>query len=325
VKVQPAIHSSSYKREKCGVYFLADDSASEWTIALLNSLYAYASDCNIWCIPFSDKIKGLKRLGTQFGFRIYDDRSLFELDNIGRSLLPDMGKMAGTFRKLAAFWGPLEHFVYLDADVVILDDVQPLLTTLLTTDYDLLYAHSDLNMAYKPGPFRERMVRDYQTHGFVTGAWASTVGQCSLEEIQAFSAEVAPDVESFAPTLEQPFVNYCLDRKHVRMASFASASAHQIYWNWPGQTERLRVSVVDKSRVHVHSDSGQFVSGVHWAGYSLDLRMPHYGIYRHFRLRSSTRLERLKWHVKKLVRPLAQRLHLRPMAGKLLAHFRRLP
>jgi hypothetical protein len=308
------------------VYFLADDFASEWAIALLNSLDTYAPTCSIWCIPFSEEITVLKRLASKFRFRIYGERSLLELDSIGRSLFPKhySGRMAGTFRKFAAFWGPLKHFVYFDADIVILDDVQPLFTTLLTADYDLLYAHSDLNKAYKPGPFRERMVREYQTHGFNTGAWASTRGQLNLAEIRAFSVEVAPNVDSFTPHLEQPFFNYCLDRKRTRMQSFASASEHRIYWNWPGWPERLHVSAPDKSPIQVYTDRCQFVSGMHWAGYSLDPRMPHYHIYRHFRLLSSTRFERLKWHVRKWVRTFRRRLHLRRTVGKLLIPFRRL-
>ena len=163
----------------------------------------------------------------------------------------------------------------------------------LTTNHDLLYAHADLDMAYKPGAFRERMVHDYQTHGFVTGVWASTAGQLSLAQIRTLAAEVAPDVGSFAPTWEQPFVNYCIDRKRTRMRSFASASERTIYWNWPGQIERLHVSGLDESRIQVRADGGQLVSGVHWAGFTLDPQMPHYDIYRHFRLRSSSRIERL--------------------------------
>jgi hypothetical protein len=280
------------------VYFLADDFASEWTIALLKSLHAYAPMCRVWCIPFSEEISGLKHLAARFGFGIYDDTSLLELDNIAHSLLPDIGKMAGTFRKMAAFWGPLEWFLYLDADVIILDDVEPLLTTLLSTNYDLLYAHADLEMAYKPGPFRERMVREYQTHGFVTGVWASKRSQLNLAEIREFSAEVVPDLGSFAPTLEQPFVNYCLDRKRISMRSFASASADKIYWNWPGQSERLHVTALPKSRIQVHTEYRQIVSGMHWAGFTLGRRMPHYHIYRHFRFCSSTRFERFKWNVR---------------------------
>jgi hypothetical protein len=306
------------------MYFLADDFASEWTIAMLNSIHAYAPMCSIWCIPFSEEIRSLKRLASQFGFGIYHDRSLFELDNIAHSLLPRIGRMAGTFRKLAAFWGPLEHFIYLDADTVILGDMLPLFTTLLTTNYDLLYAHSDLNMVYKPGAFRERMVRHYQTHGFVTGVWASIRGQLSLTEIRMFSAEVAPEVDSFASTWEQAFVNYCIDRKHTRMCSFASASEHKIYWNWPGQAERLHVSALDESRIRVHASRHQLVSGMHWAGFSLDPQMPHYKIYQHFRLRSSTRVERVKWDVKRWVRILARRLRLLAIGERLLARSRRL-
>jgi len=306
--VEATINSLDYKRGVSGIYFLADDFVAESSIALLNSLRAYAPTCMTWCIPFSGEISVIKRLATTFGFRIYDDRSLFELDNIGHSLCPDIGGNAGMFRKLAVFWGPLEHFIYLDADVVILDDVQPLFTTLSTANYDLLYANSDLEMVYKPGAFRDRMVREYETHGFNTGVWASSLGQLSLGEIRAFGAEAISHVDSFAIGGEQPFVNYCLDRKRIRMASFSSASEHRIYWNWPSQTERLHVSVLDQSRIQVHTDRCQFVSGMHWAGFSTNSAMPHYEIYLYFRLLSSTRLERLKWHVKKWLGRLARRL-----------------
>jgi hypothetical protein len=321
--VQPTTNSLSYKREKCGVYFLADDFASEWTIALLNSLHAYAPMSRVWCIPFSEEISGLRQLAGRFGFGIYDDTSLLELDNIAHSLLPDIGRMAGTFRKLTVFWGPLERFIYLDADVVILGDVEPLFITLLKTNYDLLYAHADLEMAYKPGPFRERMVRKYQTHGFVTGVWASTLGQLSLAEICEFSAEVASDIGSFAPTLEQPFVNYCMDRKRTRMRSFASASEDSIYWNWPGQAERLHVRALDQSRLQVYTDGHQPVSGMHWAGFSLGPQMPHYEIYRYFRFLSSTRIERVTWKVRKWVTSLARDLPslCRRLPRRLLARF----
>lgn len=70
-----AANSLTQKQEGCGVYFVADDFASEWTIALLNSLHTYPPKHNVWCIPFSEEISGLRRLAADFGFGIYDDRS----------------------------------------------------------------------------------------------------------------------------------------------------------------------------------------------------------------------------------------------------------
>lgn len=60
------------------------------------------------------------------------------------------------YRKLAAFWSPLDHFLFLDADVVVCGPIHDLINPLRDVQSGLMAFDADLDQVYCPGVFRDQ-------------------------------------------------------------------------------------------------------------------------------------------------------------------------
>jgi hypothetical protein len=286
----------SMTRHPVGLYFLGDDGVYDWAVTLLHSLRTVANDLRVYCVPFSDRIERLGRLENRYNFSILDDPSLAELDEIGREVFGKMTsppplQLVGTFRKIYTFWGPLDRFLYTDADVVILDGFTDLFERAMDAEATLMYAHSDIQQVYRPGPLRNKMMQEYATKAINTGLWTSKAGTFTLEQVRDLATEASPLADEFCGTLEQPFLNYCLDVSRVPMEPFNSVMGACA---WAGTPRPLRTESDASGRLQVRRADGSLVPAIHWAGYQLSNRMPHYRIYRHFRITAMSSQERIR-------------------------------
>jgi hypothetical protein len=270
-------------RNEVGVYFLGDDGVYRWALGLLRSLRTVAPDLTVYCLPFSQRIDRLAQLERRYQFAILNDPSLDELDEIGRDVFrrmvpqPDLG-LAGTFRKLFTFWGPLDRYFYTDADVILLDGFVELFLAVTADVPGLRYAHSDIEQAYRPGHLRNTMMSEYSTHAINTGLWASRRGVLTLPQVRVLAAQAESVAQEFCSTLEQPFLNYCLDVRRVPMRQFG---VNGLDCAWAGDS-RLRIELLENGRYRARWPDGSLATAIHWAGYKLSRWIPYYRAYRHF-------------------------------------------
>lgn len=267
-----------------GIYFLADDGVFDWAAAMLSSLRIEAPSITVSCIPFSDRTSRLEQLKSKFRFTMVDDPTLSELDDIGRDVYHHMNPtppmhLVGAFRKFFMFWGPLERFLYIDSDVVVLKGFKQLFNHATNSDQQLTYAHADMGQVYKPGLLRERMAVDHHSRGINTGLWASQRGTFSLQQIQELAASSRMIADQFCPTLEQPFMNYCLDVSSIVMSQLDEAYECA----WAGDPRPMSAFPSGDAMRATWPD-GRLIPAIHWAGYNLESTMPHHHIFNHFRL-----------------------------------------
>ncbi len=269
-----------------GVYFLGDDVVYDWAVGLLRSLKVAAPDLEVICIPFSERIDRMARLVKSHGYSIADDPLLGEMDKIGRSITecmvpPPRRQLANMFRKFYAFWGPFDQFLLCDSDIVVLEGFKELFDLQVVSDPPIFsYAHFDVEQTYKPGPLRDRMLRDYGSHSINAGFWASRKGVFTLQQVQDLAAEAKLVASDFCATIDQPFVNYCLDVCQVARKQFDA----RVECAWAGDRRPLKTKSLPDGRLEARWPSGALVPAIHWAGYPLGARTPHYHIQRHFRV-----------------------------------------
>jgi len=111
---------------------------------MLRSIRLANKDLRIVLIPFNENIKRTRVLASRFDVEWWEDRQLLAfLDGIGYRLCPCNPVAAGLYRKLAVFAGPLEHFLYLDVDIVITSDIIPNILSTPLMGSALLYADSE--------------------------------------------------------------------------------------------------------------------------------------------------------------------------------------
>src|SRR5258708_768363 len=100
-----------------GMYFLANDSVINNTIAFLNSVRMHNPSLPICLIPFNDDCERVMRLHARYDFSIWSDcEVLRRCDEISLSF---HNRVLGHYRKLALWEGGFTQFVYIDTDTVI--------------------------------------------------------------------------------------------------------------------------------------------------------------------------------------------------------------
>jgi hypothetical protein len=169
-----------------GVYFLANDRVFDNVVAFLNSFRAHNPTTELCLIPFADDVERTMALASRYDFTTFTDEDVLRrCDAIGARF---HGKPAGHYRKLAAWHGQFDRFLYIDCDTVVLEPVDFVFDYL--DEYDFLTSHSDLqsirkfvwrDSIYDAGALTRQQIRFSANTGFV----ASRLDAQNLHEVEA--------------------------------------------------------------------------------------------------------------------------------------------
>ena len=282
----------------CGVYFSANDAVYDWAVAFLNSYRRFNPDLPLYLIPFNEDCDRLLDLQSEYDFKIYTDPAFDRLEAIGKAF--ELGHAEGVgpywFRRYAAFWGPLDEFMYLDARQIVLADLEPFVTAPGEYGFDFMHYDCALDQVYEPGPFRREMLRQNRARGFNSGRWASRKGLFSMSEFEALAEEALEIRDQLNPrNTDQAFINYCCDTKPVNYGHFAEVmgSISQQGWaNQPGSVYKQDGSYYLWNYGGLnHSER---IVLLHWAGIPKASTMPERSLFVRFRYSRSSFLHYLR-------------------------------
>lgn len=250
-----------------GVYFLANDKIFDVAIAFLNSFRISNPTIPLCLIPFGDDVARLREVSKLYKFTIFDDIQYLKFcDSVA---LKFFHWPCGQFRKLCAFAGPFDEFIYIDCDTVVLRDVSFAFQYL--SHFNFVFSHSDA-----PG-LRRWVWRDtiraadsslsarQIAFSANTGFFCSRRGEIDRGAVQARLAagvELAPHME--LGCAEQPFLNYLVVTSGKRFTSLYTLSREAKHLNvplelWAGNGyRRFGKDAVEHGREEIFL--------VHWAG-----------------------------------------------------------
>ena len=215
---------------KCGIYTLANDVVYDQLVALLNSIETNVSpEFPVCVIPYDTRITKVseeinRRPGNitlfddgealnrweQFATNIWQHHpTAFDVWNLrGVSGVNRMGM----HRRFCAFDGPFERYIYLDADTLVLGDIQPILEPLDEVDwvvYDFQFkdpthvfnVHSpQLNQVFSEADLAKI---------FCAGMYASRRGVFSNDQLDWLSVQLKTEADVlYINGPDQAIVNY---------------------------------------------------------------------------------------------------------------------
>lgn len=268
-----------------GVYFSANDKVYDWVIAFLNSYRTYNPDLRLILIPFNDECDRIHKLQDYYNFEIYTDPSFGRLEAIGQAF--ELGHTPTGpywFRRYAAFWGPCERFMYLDARQVILADLKPIIQALDDHKFDFIHFDCAINQVYEPGDLRRDLLRTGNARGFNSGRWASKKGLFNLQEFESFATDALKVRNQLNPrNTDQAFINYCCDKKPVIYGHAAELLDNICQNGWARQSGHL---YKHNNNYYLWDYGGldhkkQFIL-VHWAGFRLNILTPNIWLLQRF-------------------------------------------
>lgn len=227
-----------------GIYILANDVVFDQLVALLNSIEANAGNqYPVSIIPYDDRLERVREeIKHRNNVEIFADTSAIKLwENFSADIWkahPDAYKIwqekgisgvyrLGMHRRFCGFDGSFDKFIYLDADILILNSLDYIFKQLNQNDFVVYdFQHQDLSHVYNVNS--QQLVNIFpqsrlQREIFCAGLYAANQGLFDIEKrnyllskLQSGEAEIlyknAPD---------QTILNYMVMRSQISSYNFA--------------------------------------------------------------------------------------------------------
>ena len=200
-----------------GVYIVANDKVGENAIALMSSIRLRDPEIPVFLIPFNDDHKTVaQRLADLYNVQLFPDLDFLDslTDQIGEIFPRDFLALPNKIRKLAAWFGPLDEFLYIDTDILFFTPVTDTLRYLdqadfIWCDYHYTRGLEDVFSSVVPDQniFDSEALKDV----FNSGLWGSRKSVLSLEQLYDVLKECAAHKEYFdfsSGCTDQPIMNY---------------------------------------------------------------------------------------------------------------------
>lgn len=206
---------------KRGIYFLANDKVIDQATAFLNSLRTHNPNTPLCLIPYDGKAARIKALAAEYNFVIVDDEELLAwCDKISFTMLD---KTNGMYRKLAAWNGPFDEFLYIDVDTVLLRSIDVLFP--LLQEFDVVTAYSNdpnsrkfvwLDTMVPNDDVTEEEINYSSNMGFILSK-KSLFSREGIDALALRARKWAPHME--LRCFDQPFLNYAIVKTTRRYTS----------------------------------------------------------------------------------------------------------
>lgn len=260
------------------VVILANDNVYDWLAACLASLRKVSPEIPCLILPFDERLVRTAKLAARYGARIVQSPHFEQLQRFGVSFCSGSTTAQHVFRKLAVFLLGVDTVLFVDADIVVLKPVETIFEAFEGSGYDFLFADSDVDRVYADAGYRERMVSDFAAKGANTGFWVARGDLFSLPELERL-VDVAQAVKGhFDPrTMEQPFLNYCLDVTRARYDHLSLVLKDFPTCSWGAlQARRCGQQWCCSEQYNIASVP---LSMMHWAGLGMGWQMPNRAVF----------------------------------------------
>ncbi|MBE9031512.1 sugar transferase [filamentous cyanobacterium LEGE 11480] len=223
-----------------GICTLGNDHVYDQIIALLNSIEAMMGpDFPVCIYPYDDRTERLAAaIVDRPNVQIYADTASMDYWDKQAQRIWDVHPTAalswqklttakyhrmGTHRRFCAFDGPFERFIYMDADTLLLNDVQPIFDLLDEYDWYVYdFQHHDITHIYDHNQPQlqqvftwEQLSQDIFCSGFY-GAKRDTFSPEKLDELwQLLKDGEAAILYAMAP--DQTILNYWVMRSGLKI------------------------------------------------------------------------------------------------------------
>lgn len=267
-----------------GVYVVANDKVQENAIALMSSLRLYDPDIPVYLIPFNDDYHTVaNRLSELYQVRLFPDLSFVSglTEKIGDIFPRDFLALPNKMRKLAAWFGPLDEFLYIDTDILFFTPVSDTLAYLDQADFIWCDYHFKRGLEdVFSDVVREQALFSPEALGdvFNSGLWGSRKSALSLEQLYQVLADCAAHREYFdfsSGTTDQPIMNYLVLKTIPRRLNIVKANAGEP-GSWGGSPHF-------EQRAERLFDGDRPLRYLHWAGTPMRSGGPYRSLWEHYR------------------------------------------
>lgn len=270
------------------IYFVANDAVIDQAIALVTSIRVYDPLTPLILIPYDhryQKVAGV--LGHRHAVTVYPDlKLLHEIDLlVASSLWSHRLNRPQRLRHLACWFGPAEHFLYLDTDVVVFQRIVDILERLSDVDFvccDFQFRSGLRNVFHERGRRSGILPESAYADVFNGGFFASKKQALNWSVLAArleLCGRLRGVLDFSGGACAQPILNYLVLSELPRRINLAKAGTEP--GNWAGSPHFRRVG-------DILYDGSKPLRYLHWAGLSINSDAPYWDVWNHYRNHAST-------------------------------------
>lgn len=268
-----------------GVYIVANDKVCENAIALLNSIRLHNAEIPVYLIPFNDDYqKVATQLQQSPGVKIYPDLAFLNqfTEKIGTIFDRDFLALPNKMRKLVAWFGPLDEFLYIDTDIIVFEDVANSLNYLDDCGFiccDYHHRSEGLKNVFAPdirerGIFTEEQLGDVFNSGF-WGSKKSAITQARMVELLQECAQHREYFDFSSGVTDQPILNYLILKQIPQRCNLVKTPEGSP-GSWAGSKHF-------RDRNWILYDQEKPLKYLHWAGIAIRPGSPYWSLWEHYR------------------------------------------
>ncbi len=259
---------------KHGVYILCNDRLLSMAIAFLNAFRAHNPGLPLCLIPYrDDDIEHLSALSGTYDFSIFSDREVLDqCDRIGARISPSDKR----FRKLAAWQGAFDQFIYIDIDNLVLEDITPLFSLLETYRFVLCDSHVEGNeqwswkeSVFSSGKLSAEQIRFAANTSFIISE-KNAISLADVTQREREIGEIVPHMQLHCG--EQPLLNYLIVTSGLPASSITELvqegrgpETGLAYWAGSAPEAEARAKILPGGRLEL-DDPALRVAFIHWSG-----------------------------------------------------------
>ena len=270
-----------------GVYIVANDKVAENAIALMSSLRLSDRDIPVYLIPFNDDYHAVStRLAELYDVQLFPDLDFLDAltQKIGEIFPRDFLALPNKMRKLAAWFGPLDEFLYIDTDILFFTPVSETLAYLDQADFiwcDYHFKGGLEDVFSDVVPKQELFSPEALEDVFNSGLWGSKKSSLSLQQLYNLLRECAAHREYFDfsnGTTDQPIMNYLVLKAIPHRLNIVKAN--------PGEPGSWGGTLHFERRGDVLFDGDRPLRYLHWAGTPMRTGGPYRDLWERYRYRN---------------------------------------
>lgn len=268
-----------------GVYIVANDRVANNAIALMSSIRRHDPDLPVIMIPFNADCQRVQQVLTEyFQVQVFPDLHLLEelTTTIGNIFPRDFLKLPNKMRKLAAWFGPLEEFLYIDTDIITFRSLVETFEFLRDVDFlncDFHCKGRGLSDVFSPVVVEQKIFTETALQDvFNSGFWGSRQSVFSMDKMVGLLKECAAHREYFdfsSGTTDQPIMNYLILKGAERRLNIVRANPEEP-GSWGGSAH-----FVERDRVLYDGDRP--LRYLHWAGTPMRPGGPYRDLWEYYR------------------------------------------
>lgn len=268
-----------------GIYIVANDKVYENAIALLNSIRYYNSEVPVYLIPFNDDYhKVANTLKQLHGVEVYPDLEFLNqfTEKIGTIFDRDFLALPNKMRKLVAWFGPLDKFLYIDTDIIVFENIANTLKLLdkygfICCDYH--HRSEGLKNVFAPdireqGIFTEEQLGDVFNSGF-WGSKKSVITEAQMLELLQECSQHREYFDFSSGVTDQPILNYIILKQIPQRCNLVK-TPEGCPGSWAGSKHF-------REQNWILYDKEKPLKYLHWAGIAIKPGSPYWSLWEHYR------------------------------------------